>query len=126
MSDGTNDENPRTTSSINDILDDNHRPGVDTRGYHLRDEGRKSKEESTGEGLQDLGMGEITMCHAEQFRYCPRPQATVRLQMNQYVRTYTIPHTDNIEIEVHLDPNAGFEESLKVIRDALTGAGVRP
>ncbi|WP_374239227.1 hypothetical protein [Thiocapsa sp. N5-Cardenillas] len=65
------------------------------------------------------------MCHAEQFQFYPRPQATVRLQMNNYVRTYTVPHTENISIEVRLDPNVGFDESLKVITDALTGAGVR-
>ncbi|MFB1502213.1 MAG: hypothetical protein AADX95_29310 [Thiocapsa sp. N5-Cardenillas] len=45
--------------------------------------------------------------------------------MNNYVRTYTVPHTENISIEVRLDPNVGFDESLKVITDALTGAGVR-
>ena len=67
------------------------------------------------------------MCSVEHIRRHTAPQkdAVVTVRMGHAYRTYTLPHDTPVRIVINLDEDQDFDECIRIIRDALTGAGVR-
>lgn len=67
------------------------------------------------------------MCSVEHIRrHTPRSKgAVVTIHMGHARRTYTLPHDTPVRIVINLDEDQDFDECIRIIRDALAGAGVR-
>lgn len=66
------------------------------------------------------------MCVGEFKRYtAPMRDATVIIRMGKAYRTYTLPYEKPVRIVIELDEDQDFDECVAIIREALSGAGVK-
>ena len=67
------------------------------------------------------------MCSVEHIRRhaSPSKDAVVTMCMGHARRTYTLPHDTPVRIVIDLDEDQDFDECVRIIKDALSGAGVR-
>ncbi|MFA7115513.1 MAG: hypothetical protein WC214_08670 [Candidatus Omnitrophota bacterium] len=66
------------------------------------------------------------MCIGEFKRYtAPMKDARVIIRMGKAYRTYTLPYEKPVCIVIELDEGYDFDECVEIIREALSGAGVK-
>lgn len=66
------------------------------------------------------------MCVGEFRRYtAPMEGARVIIRMGKAYRTYTLPYEKPVCIVIELDEDQDFDECVSIIREALSGAGVK-
>lgn len=65
------------------------------------------------------------MCSVEHIRrHTPGSKgAVVTIHMGRARRTYTLPHDTPVRIVINLDEDQDFDECVRIIKDALSGAG---